>query len=747
MTDERCLTFVTRADKNVASSVGVNFAWVASMLRPLAVGVVVGAFVWPWLQVPVGDAAFAAMGLAVLGAWTRAPARSATAIFFSGVMIGFSLVAGVRPGPELRGDVAVRGVVVTAAEGRRADVELAQAGIRGEPAAPSAGRIRVIFPERSPPPGTAVLVAGKARRIDPTHLPGEPDPMIAAIRSGVRSEIVATDAVRVGLDRAPPDFSMSRHGALLRALVDGDAGAVDAPTLALLKRTGTWHLVSISGLHVGIGAGLGWMAVWLLTRPIVIFRRTHLLRWLCAAGGIVGACGYAELADWAVPARRAAWMTSAALLAIAGSRRPEAGRTLAVAAIAVVVVDPSSTGSLGFQLSFLAVVGMIVVSPRVTRLFPPDLPWSLRVLGSAVAGSAGATVGTLPVVALHLQSLSVLSPLANLWAVPWIGSIATPLAVFANALDGPPKRACLAVADAAVDIGLAGLGTLNVDPSAPAVTVVGALGLLGAAFLWKRAILALTLTVAILAAPRVPSADLVVTFLAIGQGDATLVEWPDGRRWLVDGGPPGVDLVKWLRARGITKLDTVFLSHLHPDHYGGLLPVFEGLRVERYVGSGLFEGQDVSRMGSWTTGHPDLLIRPAGYDDRDENNRSEVLRIRYGRRTLLLPGDAEVEEEAALVASEGEGLRADVLKLGHHGSRTSSTSGWLAAVNPSVAVASCGFDNRYGHPSPLVLHRLASERPDTVVWRTDLDGSVEVRTDGTDLRVRAIGVPAAWRGR
>lgn len=719
----------------------------AAMIRPLAAGAVLGAFAWPWLQVAPGPAVAASILLAVLGALSRRPSVSAGAFGFSGMMLGFALVASLRPGPELLGGVHVRGVVVTAAEGRRADVELAAAGGNGQPARPTEGRLRVIFPERSPPPGTVVRVAGTARRIDPTHLPGTPDPVIAAARSGVRSELVATDAVRLGLDRAPPDFAEARHGALLRALVDGDVAELDEASVALLKRTGTWHLVSISGLHVGIGAGFGWFAAWILTRPLVFLRRSPLLRWACAFGGILGACGYAELADWGVPARRAVWMTSAALLAIAGSRRPEAGRTLAIAALAVVCVDPSSVGSIGFQLSFLAVVGMIVVTPRVTRLVPPDLPWSLRALAGAVAASAGATLGTLPIVALHLQALSLLSPLANLWAVPWIGSLATPLAVLASGLVGAPKRLALGFADAAVDVGLAGLRLLDVAPAAPAVTVVGALMLFGCVFLWKRELLALTLTVATLGAPRLPPHELVVTFLAVGQGDATLVEWPDGRRWLVDGGPPGVALLRWLRAEGITHLDTVFLSHLHPDHFGGLMPIFEGMRVDEFVASDRLDGQDFSRIGSWSTRHPSLLVRPAGYDDRDENNRSEVLRFRFGNRTFLLPGDAEAEEEEALVARYGTDLRADVLKLGHHGSRTSSTEAWLRAVQPTVAVIPCGFDNRYAHPSPLVLRRVRDTLPKAEMWRTDRDGSVEVRTDGTDLRVRPIGEPAAWRGR
>ncbi len=713
------------------------------MLRPLAAGLVAGCFFWPWVQVPLVEAVAAAVVLAALTIATRSHLTTNFSLAAAGLAVGFALVARIPSGPELRGEVSLRGVVASAGEGRRANILLAAAGPLGTPPRPATGRIRVAFPERPPPPGTVVLVAGFARRIDPTHLPGTPDPIIDAARAGVRSEVRATQVIRLGADRPAPAVAEARHAGLLRAFVDGDTAEVADEDSLLLRRTGTWHLVSISGLHVGVGAALGWGVVWVLSRPFALWRRHPIWRWACAAGGIAGAVGYAELAEWGVPARRAAWMASVALLALAGSRRPDAARTVALAAIAVVVVDPASVGSLGFQLSFLALLGMMTVGPRITRRVPPDLPRPVRWLAASLATSLGATVGTLPIIALHIQQLSLLSPVANLWAIPWLGTIATPLAVLAAALDGAPRRGVLALADAAVDVGLAGLRLCDVDPASPAVGVAGAAALAVTLALWRREVLALGCVAAVIFCPRAPSRDLVVTFLAIGQGDATLVEWPDGRRWLVDGGPPGRELLYWLRARGIRRLDTVFLSHGHPDHYGGLLPVLAELPVDRYVAGALLDGQELPGVGVWTRDHPDLVRVPEGFVAEDENDRSLILRLRYGTRSILLPGDAEEGEEGAVAAS-GVDLRADVLKLAHHGSRTSSTEAWLAAVQPSVAVIPCGFDNRYGHPHAAVLRRLR-DLPATNLWRTDEDGSIEVRTDGTDLRIRAIGRPTGYR--
>ena len=713
------------------------------MFAVLAWGTLAGAFGWPWVQVPLGPAVAGCVVLGVLGASVRSAWVGRVALGAAGVALGWALVARVPAGPELRGEVVLRGVVARSGEGRRADVELVAAGPLGGEAVPQGGRVRVIFPARPPPPGAPVRVAGFARRIDPTHLPGTLDPVLDAARAGIRSEVRASEVLRFDAAAPPPATAEARHAGLLRALVDGDADDVPDADAALLRRSGTWHLVSISGLHVGVGAAVGYGCGWIVARPLARWARRWGWRWLPTAGGILGAVGYTELADWGVPAQRALCMAVVGLVAMAGSRRPDAGATLGAAALAVVVADPAAVGSLGFQLSFLAMLGLVRVTPRLMRWVPPDLPRPLRWAAAALASSVAATVGTLPVVALHIQVLSLATPLANLWAVPWIGTVATPLAVLAAALDGAPRRLVLAFADAAIDLGLGGLALLDVEPWAPAVSVLGAIGLGLVLAAWRRARWAVPLTMAILAWPRAAPRELVVTFLAVGQGDATLVEWPDGRTWLVDGGPPGQGLLRWLRARGVRQLDAVFLSHLHPDHYGGLLPVLDALPVEVYVARERLEGQGPGRVKRWATAHPALLPAPPGFGTDEENDRSGVLRIRFGAHTLLLPGDAEAPLEGALLAADARALRADVLKVGHHGSRTSSTAAWIAAVQPRLAVIPAGFDNRYRHPHGEVVARLQARGIELL--RTDRDGSVEVRTDGQRLRVRTIAGPTRHR--
>ncbi len=711
------------------------------MARWLAIGVVAGAWAWPYCPagLPASASAGALLALLALVAGRCRP----LALLAAGFACGLGLVARIEAGPQLRGELSARGWVAGAAEGRVADIELASVGALGGASRAVTGRLRVVFPGPPPPPGVGVVVAGMARRVDPTRLPGDLDPTVVAARAGVRSVLVADSVVRIGRDRVAPDFDGATHAALLRALVDGTAGEIPLAEAQLLRRTGTWHLVSVSGLHVGVGAAIGWWLAWILSRPLV-FVSGGMARWTCGLGGMAGAWIYADIADWGVPARRAAWMASAACVALAARRRPDPVRTLALAALAVVASEPQAVGSVGFALSFGAMLGMILVSGRASRLVPPDLPLLLRWSLKGLAASLGATVGTLPVVALHFQSLSPASPLANLWAVPWIGSVATPLALVAAVTTGVVHDLALALADAAATVGLWGLRWLDVEPWAPAVGVGGAalLGLAG--LLWRREILALGLTMVVLAPGPGPRRELVVTFLSVGQGDAALVEWPDGRRWLVDGGPPGTDLLRYLRRRGIRRLDSVFLSHGHPDHYGGLVPVLASIEVGELVARGLVADLALAAP-RWTGSHPSLLPLPRDFEAEDENDRSLVLRFGLGAHTFLLPGDAEWAEEQALVASNCQALKVSVLKVGHHGSRTSSSAPFLECARPEHAVISAGFDNRYQHPHVGVLRSLAAAAFQPQVWRTDQQGSIEFRTDGERLRVRTLAAPAGWR--
>lgn len=713
-------------------------------MRPVtafAIGVVFGTVSWPAAPAPLIVASLGGLTLLLLAALSRCRLP----LLPAGVCAGWALVAGVEAGPALDGDWRIRGRVVTAALGQTADVEAASAAPRGAEARSARGRIRVDFGGDPPAPGTVVLVEGAASPPRLGRLPGEPDPAWDFARAGIRTTLRARDVVRVGPDPPPVGVEGAQHSGLLRALAGGSRTGIPDEVATLLRRTGTWHLVSISGLHIGLSAVCAWGAAWLLTRPAAVWWRRGRLRWLCAAVATLAAVAWAARAGWPVPARRSVWMVAIAGICVAAGRRPDPWDLLGLGAIGTLYAEPAAVGSVSFHLSFGALAGTLFVVPRVVRFVPPDAPWFAAWVVGALATSVGATAGTLPVIAWHFQSVSWLSPAANLWAVPVIGSLATPAVMAAQVLPAPVDGWALAFADETIGIGLEGLRWLDVEPWSPAVGALGALLLVGAVFL-RRSLPAAALVgaVALLLRPG-PRGELQVTFLAIGQGDATLVRWPGGRTALIDGGPPGQGLLLTLRRMGIRRLDEVVLSHAHPDHYGGLIPVLAELSVGRLRAASVPREMDVSRTRVRRDAvSPIVLLGPPADFVAEENDLSLVTAIRFGRRRFLFPGDAEALGEASLVvdaAMSGLDLRADVLKVGHHGSRTSTTSAFLAAVAPEIAVIPCGEQNRYGHPHPEVLARLGGVR----VYRTDEDGNVTIRTDGDSLVVEREGVPQRWR--
>lgn len=273
-------------------------------------------------------------------------------------------------------------------------------------------------------------------------------------------------------------------------------------------------------------------------------------------------------------------------------------------------------------------------------------------------------------------------------------------------------------------------------------------------------------------APKGAAGKLEVTILDVGQGDSLFVVSPRGKTLLIDGGgafrgfpgheehvriDPGEEAVSpYLWSRGYQKLDVVALTHAHQDHLGGLLAVLENFRVGRlWIGRdvnspALAKLEELARVRKIPIEHevrgktfawdgvdgeffwPDAPSTEAG--PTAKNNDSLVLRLHYGNRTILLPGDAEKEAERAILAEhDGASLQADVLKVGHHGGKNSTMPDFLAAVRPQVAIISAGDENPYGHPSPELLARL--EAAGVRVVRTDRDGAVRVRTDGERVEV------------
>jgi competence protein ComEC len=521
-----------------------------------------------------------------------------------------------------------------------------------------------------------------------------------------------------------------------------------------MRQTGTIHLMAISGLHVGlVSLGVAGLAG-LIARPLVLLDWVWAPRWLAMIAASGTAWAYGTSVGWPASAQRAGWVVAAALLARAIGRRGDAWNALGLAAAVVVLSDPGQVGQIGFQLSFGAVAGILLWSPKISALASDRLGRVWRWAWTGMGVTVGAVIGTLPVLAWDFQQLAPVGVVANLVATPLIGTIGVPAALIAA--HGPDWLAqpALQIGNAACELAIWMLEHLAMPLQTPAVGPIAGLGLLAAMLMPRRPIWAAGLAIACLA-PAAPPQDLVVSFPAVGQGTAALVQWPDGRTWLIDGGPPSDRLLRWLRRQGIRHIDTVVLSHAHPDHMGGLIPVLEQLSVEtlwaperpQQDGGSFFQmWRDASQRGVLlkVAGDPGLALLhpPPDWEPKPRrrvNERSIVLRISHGQHSFLFTGDIQAEAEARLVSMLPQ---TTVVQVPHHGSRSSSGQALVDATDPLWAVFTLGQDNRFGHPAPEVLARWRPARS----LRTDVDGTIRFESDGHKLTLSRWRAGEGWQG-
>jgi len=539
----------------------------------------------------------------------------------------------------------------------------------------------------------------------------------------------AREAVRDAIFERVSD---RQRAGVIAALVAGDQGAIERADWDVFRATGVAHLMSISGLHVTMFAWLAGALVGALWR-----RSARLALWLPAqqaalAGGLALAAAYALFSGWGVPAQRTVWMLAVAgLLRLTARRWPWPLAWLLVCA-AVVALDPWALMQAGFWLSFVA-VGV---------LFATDA-------GAAAGGGRGAgaklarllreqavvTLALAPLGLLLFQQVSLVGLLANLIAIPWVTLVVTPLAMLGVLL--PPLWDAAALA-----VGLLGrlLQPMAAWPGATFSTAApplwaGAAGVLGGALLAMRLPpplrlmgVPLLLPVLLWQAARPPAGEFELLAADIGQGNAVLVRtarhtllYDSGPRYSPDSDAGHRVLVPLLRALD-ERVDTLLLSHRDTDHAGGAAAVLaaqpaavllgtlepghplQALRPQQPCAAGLRWEWDGVRFA--------VLHPPPGQavEGVRPNTVSCVLRVDNGRASALLAGDIERPQELALVASaEAAALRADVLLVPHHGSKTSSSAPFLAAVRPRLAIVQAGWRNRFGHPAAEVVARLRAQ--------------------------------------
>ncbi len=630
--------------------------------------------------------------------------------------------------------------------------------------------------EGDAPPGAIVSFAGTVRATD----------------VGVRLDGVITPTGRVDVLRSwrgrtgeRIDTLFRRNASLVRALLIADQRGIAPDVRDRFADAGLVHMLSISGLHVAIIA----------TALLTLGSALRLSRRLASIAALVVVVVYVAILGAPAPAVRSAVMLATVALTERWQRPVHPWTALALGA-AIPTVQPSVVLDLGWQLSVAGMAALVAAGALFRRVRHGELPvrahrhttrvlrwvralkgWRWTLTRECCTGVI-ATVVTAPIIAWTFGRVSLIAPLSNLAAGPVVAFVQP--ALFVAMLLSPWPRVAKVAADACV-APLALLdriasvsaaipwASLHVAPTLPAALCAGFASALfvraTASRRWMSGFLlaAAALCVAVWTPVLQRGAgQLELHMIDVGQGDALALRTPRGRWVLIDAGRrwEGGDagrrvVVPYVQRRG-GAVAAFVLTHAHDDHAGGAASVVEALHPSQWWEPAFVTGSDGYRRAleavrhravPWHRVQPgdalqldgvriEVLAPDATWTaaQHDANETSVVLRVTYGDVVFILTGDAQAQEEAWIVAHASQ-LRADVLKVGHHGSRTSSSAAFVDAVQPVLALVSVGADNRYGHPSPETVQAFALRG--IPLLRTDRDGTVMVATDGHVLHVQA----------
>ncbi len=543
------------------------------------------------------------------------------------------------------------------------------------------------------------------------------------------------------------------YAGILIALAVGDQQAIDPGLWQTFARTGITHLMSISGLHVTMLAGLAYALInWLWRRSANLPLRLPAQH-AAAMGGFLAAFGYCLLAGFAVPAQRTLYMLAVVAAARLSAREISGSRVLSPALLLVLLLDPWAVLAAGFWLSFGAVALLFHIGSG--RLGP--VHWLLE-WGRA---QWAVTLGMLPALLALFQQFSLVSPLANALAIPLVSFVIAPLALLGSLplLDPLLALAHFFTAWLMVFIDwLAGLQLAMWQQAAPPAWAVllalaGGLWLLlprGFPSRWLGVLAFLPLLTVL--PPRPEPGTAAITVLDVGQGLSIHVQTA-GHDLLFDAGPAfSADadsgnriIAPYLRAMGVRRLDAMVISHADKDHEGGAASVLAALPVALLKTSLPFEHalsaqpvpHEACRDGDawdWDGVRFEMLHPGVEPLSRKTNDLSCVLRVTAGGKAMLLTSDIEALSEAALLDRHRERLPATVMTAPHHGSKTSSTPGFIDAVAAREVIFPVGYRNRFGHPKEDVVERY--RQSGARLHRTDADGAVGIRLSAADIGFR-----------
>jgi competence protein ComEC len=577
--------------------------------------------------------------------------------------------------------------------------------------------------------------------------------LVGALALAHSSEIRARASAGLGQGMPPPEAELAR------GFVLGEDEGIDERTQEDFRRAGLSHLLAVSGENVTLLALLAMPLLGALGIPL----RERLL-WVLALIAV-----YVPVAGAGPSIQRAGVMGALGVLATLGGRRGSRLYALALAAVVTLAIDPGVAADVGWQLSFAAVLGILLLATPLRRAIVVGLGpgrWR-RALAEGVAVTVAATLATAPLIVFHFETLSTTTLAANVLAMPavapamWLGMLSAALSQLPGlplaTLNGLNALLLAYIAQVASWCARPSWAELHLHLSSAGL--VGAyLGLCALVLLCMRFASARRLVVALVvlalllvlpgggaAAPR-PVSGLRVEVLDVGQGDAILLQPADASAVLVDGGPPGDDLEGKLEDAGVTSLGAAVITHDQSDHAAGveeLLGHFPVRRLvfdrldRRVVAAAAAAGAEPQRVAAGQELHsgrlrlqvlwpPPERLRDADASE-DPNQLALVLEARWGGFTMLLTADAEAE---AVPLDPGP---IDVLKVAHHGSEDAGLAALLDRTHPKLAVISVGENNPYGHPAPETISTFS--RRGIPIFRTDRDGDVVIEVSRSSIRV------------
>ncbi len=582
------------------------------------------------------------------------------------------------------------------------------------------------------------------------------------------------------------DSSGAANKEALKALIIGGQGGIDRATKEPFRETGTAHILSISGLHMGLVAWASFaLIIFLLKRSAWLMLSLDIKKTALAAS-IVPVVIYGLMAGLEAPALRSMIMAAAFVFAALLARGRSGLNAGALAALVILVFSPQALWDISFQLTFAAVFSVIYLNPFIKGV----LEDKGRVEAGGIKAVMGrvrtwalyglvvtlwAAIGTYPLTAYHFHKLAVTGLAANIVAVPLTGVVVSLL--FAASMLARAWGAHAIVAVNAADVFFRAMlssvrffsslpfsSTIVSRPSWPEMLVfyslVAVIPHVRSAKRWRFVAAGCAVVLALLwSYPHIGrrvSKELQATFISIGEGDSALVELPGGKTMLIDGGgffSPDFDageriVAPLLLSKKIKTIDYMVLSHPQRDHMAGLGYIAKNFNVREFWWSGKGVVPDgleglLQRLASYGTAIKTLdssspafavngvaieFLGPPPEGGLDVNDSSLVLRLSYGKTAFLFTGDIGSKGEGALLEKD---IRTTVLKSPHHGSRTSSGAEFLKKAGPKAVIISAGRDNPSGHPHPEVLERYRATG--AKVFRTDIAGAVVVSTDGSRL--------------